>query len=152
MSLIANPPAPASPADSTVPADGWFPAISCNDMRDKIRVGKVVTHGRLTFAIEGALVTVMNELAAWQAAHVAAGAGDLAAIGAQAGKMEVLFRRAVYCTAAAELAETYRDISATDDGDARADEFVPVAADYRRMATHAIRDMIGTTRTAVELI
>lgn len=151
MSLIAIPPEPASPTGSTVAADGWFPDVDLNDMRDKIRVGKVVTHGRLTFAVEGALVTVQTELATWQAAHVAAGVADLAAL-PDGGKMAVLFRRAVYCTAAAELAETYRDISATDEGDARADEFVPVAADYRRMATHAIRDMIGTTRTAVELI
>lgn len=151
MSLIALPPEPASPIGSTVAADGWFPDVDLNDMRDKLRVGKVVTHGRLTFAVEGALVTVQTELDAWKAAQVAAGADSLAAV-PKGAMLTVLFRRAVYFTAAAELAETYRDISATDDGDARAEEFVPVAADYRRMATHAIRDMIGTTRTAVELI
>lgn len=157
MGLISNPPAPASPDASTVVADGWFPAIDCNRVRDEMRIGKVVTHDRLTFAITGALLSVLGELAAWKAEQVAAGASDLGDVLpddriAGETRLTVLYRRAVSCHAAADLAEQHRELSATDDGEQRADEIVPAAADLRRMASFAIRDFLGTTRTAVELI
>lgn len=157
MSLVALPPDPASPDGSTVAADSWFPPIDCNACRKAMRIGKVVTHERLRFAIVGALLSVMGELAAWKAARVADGAADLDAVapGEQVGgqtRLAALFARAVYTYAAADIAEHYRDLSATDEGDQRAEEIVPAAADYRRMSTLAIRDILGVTRTAIELI
>lgn len=157
MALIALPPDPASPADATIAADDWFPEIDPNDVRDKMRVGNVVTHQRLTFAIQGALLSIMGELAAWKAARVSDGAAQLDEVDpdstvAGEHRLTLLFRRAVYCSAAADLAEQHREMSATDDGDGRAEEVVPAGADFRRMATHAVRDILGTTRTAVELI
>ena len=62
------------------------------------------------------------------------------------------WRRAVYNFAMAELAETHRDVSATSDGAARAEEKALTADDYRRDALHAVRDILGTPRINAELI
>lgn len=157
MTLIANPPKPASPPAAMVSAGNWYPAIDVNRTRDVLRLGEVVTHPRLVEAIRGAVLHIMDELAAWRTAQVAAGHADLAAVDPATEVDDVprlvhLWLRAVRFTAAAELAETHRDISATADGSARADSQLLTAADYRRLATQAVRDILGTTRTAVELI
>jgi hypothetical protein len=63
-----------------------------------------------------------------------------------------LYQRAIASFAAAELVDTHHDISATADGKARAEERALTADEHRRNGTHAVRDILGTTRTAVELI
>lgn len=156
MSLVAVPPAPQSPASAFVRGDGWYPDIDCNAARDVLRLGDVVTHARLVAALSGAMLAIGGELRAWRAARIAEGKTSLAAVSAETvddlPALEVLYTRAVRFTAAAELAELHRAVSATSDGAARADSQLLSAADYRRLATHAVRDILGTTRTAVELI
>ena len=157
MSLIATPPRPASPPAVQVSAGDWYPAIDLNRTRDVLRLGEVVTHTRLIEAVRGAVLHVMDELSAWRAAQVDAGHASLDAVAPEiridgVSRLSHLWMRAVRFTAAAELAETHRDISATSEGSNRADSQLLSAADYRRLATAAIRDMLGTTRTAVELI
>lgn len=156
-SLIAVPAAPQSPENTVVVADGWFPEIDCNDTRAVLRLGDVVPHERLVSAILGALIAMMGELRAWRAAQEAAGAGALDAVeplGEINGqhRLVLLFTRAVQMTVGAQLAETHRDVSATKEGAARAEPQLLTAADYRREATWAIRDILGVTRTSVELI
>ncbi|WP_084390888.1 head completion/stabilization protein [Novosphingobium capsulatum] len=157
MSFVSVPPDPVSPPGSTMPGDGWWPDIDCNAMRDALRLGELVTHARLLGALEGGLLTVEGELAIWRAAREAEGCASLAEVEPArtiGGKPRavVLYTRAVRCAAAAELAETHRDVTATTHGQARADDEKLTAADYRRMVTEAVRDLIGTTRVAIELI
>jgi hypothetical protein len=58
----------------------------------------------------------------------------------------------VYCTAGAELAERYRGLDTTGTGQSAADQLTPVIDEYRRDARWAISDILGLTRTTVELI
>ena len=157
MSFVAVPPAPQSPANTEVSAGDWWPTVDCNAVRDALRLGDVVTHPRLVGAIEGALITVTGELREWKAAQVAAGHAGLVDVDPYEEingitRLEVLFQRAVRFTAGAELLEGHRDAAATNELLNRADAEIQTAGDYRRLATHAIRDIIGTTRTTVELI
>lgn len=66
--------------------------------------------------------------------------------------LTVLYTRAVRFHAGAELAELHRDLSATTDGQTRAEPQLLTAEDYRKHATAAIRDILGVPRTTVELI
>lgn len=157
MSFVALPPVPASPDGSAVDGDGWYPAIDCNKMRNALRIGEMVTNARLVEAIKGGQVTIENELAAWRAAREEDGAADLTEV--QPNRMiggdhrlSLLYTRAVRFAAAAELAELHRDLTATQDGQARADTEATTAQEYHRLATNAVRDIIGTGRVAVELI
>src|SRR5690606_15682376 len=63
----------------------------------------------------------------------------------------LLSRRAVYCTAGAELAERFRSYDATAAGNQRADDLTPSIDEYRRDARYAIRDLLGIGHTTVEL-
>jgi hypothetical protein len=166
--LIAVPPSPQSPAGSVVSAGDWWPSIDCNALRDSLRLGEVVTHARLLGAVQAGLVTVTGELAAWRAVQEEAGFASLALVAPAdvlrietgeadedpvvATRLDLLFIRAVSMAAGAELAELHRDVTATQAGEARAEEQLMTAADYRRFCTWAIRDILGTTRTSVELI
>lgn len=154
--VISVPSSPASPDASVVQADDWYPDIDCNAARDALRLGEVVTHARLVAAIESGMISVMGELAQWRALQDEAGHTNMAAVSAATvngqNRLELLFIRAVRMAAAAEMAELHRDITATDEGDQRADAQVQTAADYRRLTTLAVRDIIGVSRTAVELI
>ena len=157
MAFSTVPPAPASPEDTVVAVDDWYPPIDCNAMRDALRLGTMVTHTRLVAAIEGGLLSVTADLAAWRAEKQAAGAAglDQVAPDEQLGgenRLVLLFTRAVRFAAAAELAELHRDLSATNDGASRADAQLLSAAEYQRLRIGAVRDILGVSRVAVELI
>ena len=63
-----------------------------------------------------------------------------------------LYRRAIEAGTGAEVCERYRDYSATNSGNAKAEETAPTIDDYRRDLRWAVRDFLGKNRTTVELI
>jgi len=156
-SLIAVPPAPQSPENTVVAADGWYPEIDCNETRNVLRLGDVITHDRLVEALRGGMLAISGELRDWRQVQEAAGKTSLDDVAPEESvdgltRLRLLWIRAVRYAAAAELAETHRDITATTEGQIRADAQVQTAADFRRQMTWAVRDILGTSRTAVELI
>jgi len=157
MSFVALPTSPTSPTGSVVAGDGWYPDIDVNAMRDTLRITDQITHARLVGAIEGGLLTVEGELAYWRATKEADSFEALEEVDegrtvAGEHRLTLLYIRAVRFHAAAELAELHRDLSATTEGQARAEPQMLTAEDYRKLATQAVRDILGTPRVAVELI
>ncbi|MCJ2189158.1 head completion/stabilization protein [Novosphingobium beihaiensis] len=157
MPFIALPPDPASPDGEVVAGDGWYPDIDVNAMRDALRIGELVTDARLIEAIKGGQLTIEGELEDWRAAREVEGAADLSAVDPArmtggTHRLTLLYTRAVRFAAAAELSELHRDLTATETGQARADTAATTAPDYHRLATSAVRDILGTGRVAVELI
>lgn len=155
--FIAIPPEPSSPDGATVEADGWFPAIDVNAMRQSLRLRGDVPHDRLIAALEGAMLTVLMQTDDWAASWRKGGAVTLADVKPDeqiAGKhrLSLLFTRAVQFYAAAELADLARDSSATRDEVDRIEEESLVAPDLTAKALQAVRDLLGVTRVAVELI
>lgn len=63
-----------------------------------------------------------------------------------------LYTRAVRFAAMAEIAEQYRDMATVAAKQPRAEAIERTGADYARLSLEARRDMLGTTRVAVELI
>ncbi len=155
--FVAIPPPPQSPEGATIAADGWFPAIDANAMRDSMLLRLDVPHARLVAAIYGALLTVTGDLANWKDGHVAAGAAGLGeveplvTVGGE-HRLTLLFMRAVRFAAAAELADLARDSAATQEAVDRLAEETTTAQEMRRQSIAAIRDMLKVTRVAVELI
>lgn len=156
--LISIPPADASPAESMVTAGPFWPDIDVNDFREVMRVGgPEITHERLVTALHGGLASLMAETRVWKAAKIAAGYTTLAAVPSD-DEIDgeplnvILYRRAVYGYAAADLLENYRDTTATGAGLGRIEERQPTAGDHKRNAIHAIRDLKGQKRTRVGLI
>jgi hypothetical protein len=151
---VVPPPEPVSTAAIT--NDGWFPDIDPAAFRATLRVRQDVTAERLREAILGAMITVGNDLALWSVALQLGGYAKLADVpslklGGES-RLVILYRRAVACFAKADLVERYRDVDTTAAGDRKADALEPTIDELRRDGRYAIRDILGRTRTNVELI
>ncbi|SNS20137.1 Phage head completion protein (GPL) [Sphingomonas laterariae] len=160
MSFVINlddPPVPPEPGPADAPiAGGWFPAIDPRKIREGYRIREAVTPARLREALIAAIITVTNDLGAWQAGQDAAGHASLAAVPAPSidgqSRLLHLYVRAVALNAKAEIVERYRDIDITGPGERRAEDLDPSVGELRRDALHAVRDILGKSRTTVELI
>lgn len=160
MSFVARPPASEieqPPAEEAIIGnDGFFPDIDPAAVREAARIPTSITPARLRAAIIGAIMTVETDLRAFAAACQSAGHATLADVPAPqlGGESVQLFRysRAVALYAKAELIERHRDFDTTAAGGGQADELIPTIGELRRDAMHAIRDMLGVTRTVVDLI
>lgn len=156
MSFVAAPPAgpPAAVADA-IAGDGWYPALSIKAFRETQRIPETVSATRTREALLGGFVSAAIGLQAWRDAQEDAGKASLGAtsaitIGGESRSL-ILWRRAVHAFAAADLAETHSDISATGEGrDRNAEREDPCGA-LRRDATAALRDLMGKTRCRVAL-
>ncbi|MBH9536936.1 head completion/stabilization protein [Novosphingopyxis sp. YJ-S2-01] len=144
------------PGNDFVAGDGFWPDLSIAAARDALRLDGHVSEVRLRDALRAGIIAARKDLRSWSLAFRAIGIATLADVDAEKVDGEpitvLLYRRAVLSFAAADLAETHHDISATADGKDRAEDRVLSADEHRRNATHAIRDLLGVTRTAVELI
>ncbi len=159
MSFLATNPVPTvteDPAESPVTNDGWFPDIAPTDLRQCARLDGTVTPARLRHAIINAITSVNRELVAYKTAQLAAGHAGLDAVPSdQVDNTSVkvaLYRRAVYDTVRANMAERHRDIDTTGAGDKEADKMDLTIDDLRRDVRWAISDLVGIRRTTVELI
>lgn len=160
MSFVARPPGPgADPApqpEEDVVNDGFFPDIDPAFVRAVARIPTSITPARLRAAILGAILSAETDLRGFAASCRAAGHATLAAVPAPRLDGEsvhlIRYRRAVALFAKAELIERHRDFDTTAAGGAQADELGASVDDLRRDAIHAIRDMLGKSRTGIWLI
>jgi len=158
LGFVAQPSTASEPDDpeDLVAGDDFYPGVSIAQFRDAYGIAKAVSDMRVRDGLRAGMVYARRELRAWKAGHVADGVASLADVDDEeidgASAAELLYVRAVCCMAASELAETHNDVSATGDGRERNADEVSAADELRRAATHAIRDILGVTRTSVELI
>lgn len=153
MSLISPAPAPKS---GLILNSGFFPDIDPNDVRSVMRIDGTVTEQRLRQMLVEATISVNAELATWRQEQQTAGYSTLDAVPAEQVDVEstllAKYRRAVYCTTAADLAERYRNFDSTKSGHKSAEEMEPSIDDLRRDARWALSDLLGIGRSTIELI
>ncbi|MFV9655924.1 head completion/stabilization protein [Pseudomonas sp. NY15366] len=150
--FVAGAPAPAF----TLTNDGFWPDIDANHLRERQRIGGNVTNTRLEEAAVAAMISVNRELYTLKLRYMAQGHDTLVAVPADQiqGESALVhtYRRAIYSTASAEIAERYRTYSATEAGAAKGEAEEQSADDYRRDARFAIRDLLGISRSTVVLL
>lgn len=154
--VINTPQGPASPEGAVIAGDGFYPDIDVEEMRSKLRINDTVTHDQLVDAVEGAIIYVTGQLEEWRAVQDEAGHAAIADVNDiqvnGKNRLEIIYTRSVRFQAASEIWEGHRDISATADGQSRADADELSSDEYERQATIAIRQITGVTQSAVELI
>jgi hypothetical protein len=166
MSLIAaapplvrtTPPEDPAPLGTLRADDAFWPAIDLAELRAALRLDGTVTAERLRHAATEALAHAMDELAAWAAVQRLDGHPTLADVPARridGRSVQVQrFMRAICGMTHASLLERYADYDST--GRARKSHDEPLrdaqAEQHRRDARWAIRDLLGLSRTTVELI
>ncbi len=136
--------------------DPFWPSIDLDNLRATLRIDASVTPARLETAVIAAAIDLNRELSDWRAAQQAAGYATLADVPSDRIKdvsvKAHLYRRAIEAATGAEVCERYRDYSATNTGNNKAEETAPTIDDYRRDLRWAVRDFLGKNRTTVELI
>jgi len=160
MSFVARPPAaeinqPPVP-ESIVINDGFFPDIDPAAVREAARIPTSITPARLRAAILGAIMRAEIDLRTFATTALADGHAELSGIPApqlDGESVQVIrYQRAIALFAKAELIDRHRDFDLTAAGVNQADELEQSIGDLRRDAQHALRDMLGRTRTVVDLI
>lgn len=157
MSFIATEPvtAPQQPPQDVVANDGFFPDIDLQRLRGTARLDGTVTDDRLRNAVVEAIISVNTELVAWKAQQQLAGAIAVAQLEPKVDGEAVQMRRyltAIYRTVKADLNEQFLNFDATKSGHDEADLLGQIAEAERRAAKWAIRDLLGLSRSTVELI
>ncbi len=146
---------PAMPSE-TIANDGFFPDVDPAAVREAARVPTNITEARLRVAILGAIMTAEIDLRVFAAASIAAGYAKLADLPApqlDGESVQVIrYLRAIALYAKAELIERYRDFDMTGAGNAQADDLTPSIGELRRDALHSVRDILGKSRTTIDLI
>ncbi|WP_296250296.1 head completion/stabilization protein [Pseudomonas sp. UBA4194] len=136
--------------------DDFWPDIDGNNLRAAIRMDGSVSDVRLEVATVNALIEVNAELEQLKASHLVSGHITLADVPAPQvqgqSKWVWQYKRAIYCTAGAELAERYRSYDSTAEGSKNADELTPSVDEFRRDARFAIRNLLGIGHSTIDLI
>lgn len=143
-------------AGEVIQNNGFWRDIDPADFRAAQRIDTTVTAPRVHQALLAAIIDANNQLQHWQQAQIEAGHADITMVPSPswqpAGMHVALYRRAIYAFAKANLVERYRDYDSTGAGLERAKDLDATIDDYRRDAAWAIADIVGRTRSTVELI
>lgn len=142
--------------EAIVVNDGFWPDVDPARVREEARIPGNITAERLRAAILAAIMTVGVDVQGYAAVQIATGHTTLASVPAPQldGKSVQVLRyfRAVALYTKAELIERHRDFDTTAAGGGQADELTPSIGELRRDAQHAVRDLLGKSRTVVDLI
>lgn len=145
-----------APAARVIANVVFWPDIDTDHLQAALRLGDTVTPQRLDVAAIEAMQSVNQALATFRTGQEAAGFARADQIPGEeiAGQTLLIhrYRRAIYCRVGAELAERYRGSDTTSTGDSHADALTPSIDEYRRDANWAITDILGLSRSTIELI
>lgn len=153
--MIAHGTNPPSPTLEPIPNNGFWPDIDPSDFQEEERVFRV-TPPRMRQSLRAAIADINRQLASYQMEQQASGRANINEVPIEPwqtpGDLQLLYLRAVYAQAQADLLERYRDASATGEGDERGEAKDLAADDYRADARWAIAELAGINHTTVELI
>jgi len=153
---ILTPP-PAAPDGAPIVNDGWFPNVDPVDLRKARRIPADLPAERLRDAVREAMIWANDQLEGWRAeAGGGLGHGSFADVPSPpldgATRNLVLYQLAVGAWTKALLVERQRDVDLTGAGQRRVEELDASVGELRRDALHAVRRILGQTRTNVELL
>lgn len=155
-SFISAGTTPNDTAEQLIENNGFWPAIQPRDFRETHRLDSTITNARIESALKAAMATVNRVLRHWQQAKADAGYPTMEALPIPVWQVpevfNVLYLRAVYSTAHANLLDRYADYDATNSGRERGERLQDPADGYRRDAAWAISEIEGRPHSTVELI
>lgn len=145
-----------TPTAHPISNDSFWPDIDGTALREAMRIGAAISDARLEVATVAAMLYANRELAVYRAARIIEGHTQLSNVPAPqlGGTSELvhLYRRAVYCAAAAELLERHYSYDSTGQGNHDPEQDTTSAEQYRRDARKALRGILGISHATVELL
>ncbi|AOB29914.1 hypothetical protein AKI39_03235 [Bordetella sp. H567] len=158
MPFLASAPPTNEPSAATITNDGWWPDFDLATARQTMRLDGTVTDERLHHALAGAILEVNMDgpVQAWATARAAEGKTKLEDVSAPqvdgVSRLVYLYRRAIYSFATADLIERYVDYDTTASGIKRSELQQCSPDEHRRNGRWAARQLVGASRSTVELI
>ncbi|MDZ5457011.1 head completion/stabilization protein [Azohydromonas lata] len=156
MSSFYAPAATPEKPSRPVTNDGWWPDVDLVQLRERSRLDASVTDTRLRFSVVIACFDVNQQCWEWRRVQEAAGALSLDEVSAPEidgqSVLVTLYLRAVTCATQVDLIERYRGVDTTAGSDRKADAMDCSVDDLRRDMRWAVNDLIGRSRSTVELI
>ncbi|BFM16277.1 head completion/stabilization protein [Maricurvus nonylphenolicus] len=147
---------PGEAAEISIPNNGFFPDLSLTDFKTQYRVDNPVSDEAARMAVQMAMITTNGVLATWHAEQIASGYLNLEVVPAPTyediSEKVLQYQTAVYYRAKADIVDQYRDYDTTKSGHDRADEMESKTDDYIAKAHNAVSDLLGKSRSVVELI
>ncbi|WP_251978555.1 head completion/stabilization protein [Salinicola avicenniae] len=144
------------PTAGAITNNGFWPDIQPREFRERHRIDTTITQGRVVAALEIAVASLNRQLSDYQLDRQAAGHRTADAVPPEVWQIDGhagrLYRQGVFAEAHAQLLESYRDFTATREGDERGEAKSDAAEAYRRDARWAVSEIIGEPHTTVELI
>lgn len=150
-------PPPAAPDGAAIVNDGWFPDIDPADLRKARRIPTELAAERLRDAVREAMIWANDQLEGWRA-EAGGGLGHARFADVPSPPLDgstrnlVLYQLAVGAWAKALLVERQRDVDLTAAGQRKVEDLEPSIGELRRDALHAVRRILGQTRTNIELL
>jgi Phage head completion protein (GPL) len=149
---ILTPP-PATPDGAPIGNDGWFPDVDVADLRKARRIPAELPAERLRDAVREAVIWANDQLEEWRVEQTDASFADVPSPALDGSTRNlVLYQLAVGAWTKALLVERQRDVDLTAAGQRKVDELDASIGELRRDALHAVRRILGRTRTSVELL
>lgn len=134
----------------------FFPNIKIKKVREAQRIDGTVTTERLKKAIISAIITINNDLTEWRLIKQAQGVNSIDELTNDMidgeSKYLHLYKQAVYCWANALISDRYLNYDATAKAVKHVEPEQQSAGDLYRDARYAIRDILGKSRSTMELI
>ncbi len=147
---------PNDTSDQTVTNLPFYPSIEVATFQKATRLPDSITDQRVIESIRSAMISVNDQLSAWQFAQIASGYLTLTDVPSDdytdQTRYEHCYLRAIYATTKSILINYYRDTDTTDNGNSKADSLDGTTESYLAEAKTAIRKILGKPRSTIELI
>lgn len=145
-----------NPADKSIDCGSFYPAITRQMFFDAYRIPLELPLATVDAHLCQGIISVRRALKEWRFEQEAAGYATLAAVPQEevdgTGELMVLWRRAVYCEAKAEILKETETANRREAAENAAKSGPETEEKYREFAQDAIRAIVGAGRVSIEII
>ncbi len=141
------------PVDVPVNAGDFYPDLSTGEFRDIYRIPADLPQNTVVDQLRLAVVRVVQALSSWQSIQEAATLAEVDQPEVDdIGHLVLLWKRAVYCEAKAEILRETSTVDRREAAENAAKSGEDTEDKYREFAQDAIRQIVGMERVTIEII
>ena len=144
------------PASRNIDCGGFWPVVATGKFYEEYRLPAELPEKVVEGHLIQAIIRVRKALDAWRQTQVLAGYSALTEVPQETvdnkGEKELLWERAVYCEAKAEILRESVTVDRKKDAENAAKSAPETEEKYREFAADAMRTLVGEARISIELL
>lgn len=146
----------SNPEDKSIGCGTFYPAITRKEFFDAYRIPLELPLSTVDTHLRQGIINVRRALKEWKAEQEIAGCATLASVPQEevddVGELTVLWNRAVYCEAKAEVLKETESANRREIAENSAKTSEETEEKYREFAQDAIRMIVGEGRVSIDII